>query len=65
MARHDGNSDPVDPRVAARASPGGLDKPAPELPVAWALSSPARERLDVSVRYRKLNTLTVGEFRIE
>ena len=46
-------------------APEAWTSKAPELHVAWALSSPARERLDVSVRYRKLNTLTVGEFRIE
>lgn len=35
-----------------------------ELHIAWTLSAPARQRhLNVSARYRKLDTLTVGEFR--
>lgn len=35
-----------------------------DLHIAWTLSAPARQRhLDVAARYRKLDTLTVGEFR--
>jgi AraC-like DNA-binding protein len=35
-----------------------------DLHIAWTLSAPARQRhLDVAARYRKLDTLTIGEFR--
>src|SRR5262245_56901819 len=36
---------------------------APDLNVAWALSAVEHERLDVSVRYRKVDKLTIGELR--
>lgn len=43
---------------APAASPTGLS----DLHVAWALAPSTREDLDVSARYRKVDTLTVGEF---
>jgi AraC-like DNA-binding protein len=44
---------------ARNAAQGGL----PDLTMAWELTFPPGDRVDLSVRYREVDTLTVGELR--
>jgi hypothetical protein len=44
---------------ARDASEGKLS----DLNMPWALNFPPHDRVDLSVRYRKVDTLTVGELR--